>query len=80
MTRYLRVFLRGFVLVTLVAANTRQIASGRYVGAFIVGGLISAVWWANSSSQRESFAGAGALYAFGAAVGTVFGMWVGGGG
>lgn len=72
-----RTFLRGFVLVALVAANTRQIASGRYVGAFIVGGLISLVWWANSSSKREEFRGAGATYALGAAVGTVAGMWLG---
>ena len=72
-----RTFLRGFVLVALVAANTRQIAQGRYIGAFIVGGLISFVWWSNSSAKREQFTGAGAVYAFGAAVGTVAGMWLG---
>ncbi len=72
--RYLRVFLRGFILVALVSMNTRQVAGGHYVGAFVVGGLISAVWWANSSAKRESFAGSGALYALGAAVGTVTGM------
>ena len=66
--------MRGFVLVALVSANTRQIASGRYLGAFIVGGLISYVWWSNSSAKREQFTGAGALYAFGAACGTVAGM------
>ena len=75
---YLRVFLRGFILVALVAANTTQIARGQYIGAFLVGGLISFVWWANSSAQRESFKGAGVLYAFGAAVGTVAGMWLAG--
>jgi hypothetical protein len=75
---YVRVFLRGFVLVALVALNTRQVAGGRYLGAFVVGGLISLVWWANSSSKREAFKGAGALYAFGAACGTVLGMWLGG--
>jgi hypothetical protein len=75
--RFLRVFLRGFLLVALVAANTRQVSSGRYIGAFIVGGLISAVWWANSSAKRETFTGAGAVYAFGAAVGTVVGMYLG---
>jgi hypothetical protein len=73
----LRVFLRGFVLVSLVAMNTRQVASGRYLGAFLVGGLISLVWWSNSSAKREQFTGAGPLYALGAAVGTVFGMWLG---
>ena len=70
-------FLRGFLLVALVAANTRQIANGRYLGAFVVGGLISAVWWSNSSAKREQFSGAGVLYALGAAVGTVTGMYLG---
>jgi len=74
---YVRVFCRGFVLVALVALNTRQIASGNYLGAFMVGGLISAVWWSNSSKEREDVTGAGAVYAFGAACGTVFGMWLG---
>jgi hypothetical protein len=75
--RFLRVFLRGFVLVMLVSLNTRQVANGRYLGAFLVGGCISAVWWANSSAKREQFSGAGALYAAGAAVGTVVGMYLG---
>jgi hypothetical protein len=35
------------------------------------------VWWANSSAQREQFKGAGVVYAFGAACGTVLGMWLG---
>lgn len=73
-----RTFLRGFVLVALVAMNTRQVAGGRYLGAFLIGGLISAVWWSNSSAKREQFTGAGAVYAFGAALGTVTGMWLGG--
>jgi hypothetical protein len=75
--RYLRTFGRGFILVALVSMNTRQVAGGRYLGAFIVGGLISAVWWSNSSAKREQFTGAGALYAFGAACGTVLGMYLG---
>ena len=73
----LRTFLRGFVLVALVSLNTRQVASGRYLGAFVIGGLISAVWWSNSSAKRETFTGAAALYAFGAACGTVLGMYLG---
>jgi hypothetical protein len=73
----IQTFLRGFLLVTLVSLNTRQVAGGRYVSAFLVGGLISAVWWSNSSAKREQFTGAGALYAFGAACGTVLGMYLG---
>jgi hypothetical protein len=71
------VFLRGFVLVTLVSLNTRQIAHGSYPGAFMVGGMISLVWWQNSSAKREDVRGASLAYAFGAAVGTVLGMWLG---
>lgn len=77
MTAYARVFLRGFALVALVALNTRQIAAGNYPGAFMVGGTISAVWWANSSSKREDVRGAWLAYALGASFGTVFGMWLG---
>lgn len=70
-------FLRGFALVALVSLNTRQIAGGHYGGAFVVGGCISLVWWSNSSAKREDVKGAGAVYAFGAACGTVLGMWLG---
>jgi hypothetical protein len=72
-----RTFMRGFVLVALVAMNTRQVSGGRYLGAFVIGGLISFVWWANSSAKREQFKGAGVVYALGAACGTVVGMWLG---
>jgi hypothetical protein len=75
---YARIWLRGFLLVALVAMNTRQVASGQYGGAFICGGLISLVWWSNSSKHREDIQGAGPVYAFGAAVGTITGMWLGG--
>lgn len=74
---YVRIFMRGFTLVTLVALNTRQVSQGHYGGAFLVGGAISAVWWMNSSSKREDVRGAAVAYALGAAVGTVFGMWLG---
>lgn len=70
-------FGRGLLQVTLVSLNVTQVAQGHYVGAFVVGGMISAVWWANSSKHREDVPGAGAVYAFGAAVGTVTGMWIG---
>lgn len=73
---YLKLWLRGFVLVALVAANTRQIAAGNFAGAFVVGGLVSLVWWGNSSKNREDVPGAAWVYACGAASGTVFGMWV----
>ena len=73
---YLRLFLRGFVLVALTAMNVRQVSQGHYHGAFIVGGLISLVWWQNSSKHRPDVKGAGVAYALGAACGTVAGMMV----
>jgi hypothetical protein len=74
---YLRLWLRGFVQVSLVACQTTQIAKGSYNGAFVIGWLISAVWWSNSSAKRDDVKGAGAVYALGAACGTIAGMWVG---
>jgi hypothetical protein len=74
---YLRLWLRGFVQVSLVACQTAQIARNHFDGAFVVGWLISFVWWSNSSAKREDVKGAGAVYALGAACGTVVGMWVG---
>lgn len=77
MMPYARVFTRGFLIVACVALNTRQIAAGNYGGAFVVGAVISGLWWSNSSKKREDVTGAGVAYAFGAACGTVFGMWLG---
>jgi hypothetical protein len=71
-------FLRGFVLVSLVAANTTQIAQRHFGGAFIVGMGVSLVWWWNSSSKRPEIPGAAFAYAVGAACGTVTGMYLAG--
>jgi ABC-type Na+ efflux pump permease subunit len=60
-------------MVTLVSANTRQIATGHILGAVIVGFAISLLWYANSSKDRDNRPLAGYAYATGAAVGT----WVG---
>src|SRR5688572_8378302 len=48
---YVRVFMRGFLLVSLVSLNTTQIAAGNFPGAFVVGAAISLVWWSNSSKS-----------------------------
>ncbi len=71
-------FFRAFVMVTLVAANTRQIAQGHYRGAFLCGAAISAVWYLNvGKACDDKRPAAVAAYALGAAVGTVTGMWLG---
>ena len=76
MTRtYAVLFGRGFTIVFLTACNAFQIAHEHYVGAGIVGFLISFVWWFNArTSARSDVAYAGLTYAFGAATGTVAGM------
>lgn len=72
---YARIFLRGFTIVTLTAMNTSQIAQHDWFPAFVVGYLISAVWWSNAHSAGVTeLPHAGPVYAFGAACGTVFGM------
>lgn len=78
MKTYLQTFARGLLQVTLVAANTRQIATGHIGGAMGVGFLISLVWWSNSSKSRPDVRGAGVAYAAGAACGTAVGFFIAG--
>lgn len=75
---YVRIFLRGLAMVTLVACNTRQIAAGHITGAVGVGFLISWLWWSNSSKARPEGRGAGLAYALGAACGTALGFSIAG--
>ena len=72
------VALRGWLMVSLVALNTTQIARGNVGPAMAVGFCISLLWWGNSSKHRCDARGAGLAYATGAALGTLTGMWIGG--
>lgn len=76
--RYAAIFGRGLLMVTLVAANTTQIAAGAYGGAFAVGFLISAFWWSNArtSGKNDDLPYAWLAYSTGAACGTVTGMFL----
>jgi hypothetical protein len=71
------VFLRGWLMVSLVALNTVQIAHGRTLHAMVVGFCISYLWWGNSSRYRSEARWAGVVYATGAALGTLTGIWIG---
>lgn len=74
---YLSLFGRAFVQVALVAANVSQIATGHYAGAFVVGSLISFVWFLNArSAGRSELPGAAVVYALGAGCGTAMGMFL----
>lgn len=73
-----RIFLRGWLIVTLTSANVRQIAAGNYAHAFLVGYGISLVWWHNSRNAAKSDGKyAGWIYGLGAGVGTLTGMYLG---
>lgn len=70
-------FGQGFLIVALTSFNVRMISRGIWLGAFLTGFGISFVWWANSrSANRSDVPGARAVYALGAACGTVCGMWL----
>lgn len=78
MTELLGLFLRAWLIVTLVALNTRQIARGQYLRACITGFLLSWVWWTNAhSAAHDDTWVARLVYAAGGAVGTGTGMWIG---
>ena len=78
MSLYVRLFLRGVVIVTLTAWNVRHIAALQYPWAFAGGFGISFVWWGNSrTAAHQELRWGREVYASGAAVGTVIGMWLG---
>lgn len=67
-------FLTAYLQVLLVAVNTWQIANQKYVGAVIVGFLISLAWTFNV--RRAAFATwqERIVYCTGAALGTISGL------
>lgn len=71
-------FFRGVVYVGLQAANVVQLAKHHYGGAFVVGFLISLLWSWNVKAVATRNGWAGVVYSFGAAVGTVVGLYIAG--
>ena len=73
------IFLRGFVIVALVAWNVRHVAAGEYVAAFFTGSAISICWWLNAGMAYEARTNkrAALYYGAGAGLGTIAGMWLG---
>ena len=68
------IFAFAWAQVFLVAVNTWQIANSKYVGAVIVGFLISLVW--TSNVKRVAFATTAyrIIYCLGASAGTITGL------
>jgi hypothetical protein len=74
----LAIWWRAFQIVTCTALNVVQVSGGHYYMAFGTGGLLSFIWWTNTRTAAHSdVAGARFAYAFGAACGTMFGMFLG---
>lgn len=70
-------FIKAWLMVSLVALNTVQVSRGHYGPAVAVGFCISLLWWENSSKKRCDKPWAGVVYASGAALGTATGMIIG---
>jgi hypothetical protein len=71
----LKVFGRGFLIVSLTASNVAQIAAHHYAGGFLIGMAISVVWWGNAHRAAEdNDPWLRWCYGLGAGAGTVFGM------
>jgi hypothetical protein len=69
---------RGALLVTAVSLNVSQVAAHNYGHAFVTGALVSLMWWINAGKATSRKGTDAALaYGFGAAIGTVTGMWIG---
>lgn len=71
-------FGQGCIYVGLQAANVVQLARHHYGGAFVVGFLISLLWSWNVKGVANRSGWAGVVYASGAAIGTVAGMFIAG--
>ena len=78
MSPLLDIFCRGFLIVSLISRNTIQLAHGR-ITAPLVGFCIAVVWWMNArTANRVDGVMAMLSYAFGSALGTAMGLWLGG--
>ena len=78
MKSLLPIWWRAFAIVSCTAANVVNVSQGHFGAAFITGGVLSAIWWGNARTAAHSpVIGARYAYAFGAACGTIFGMYLG---
>lgn len=73
---YGSLFGTGVVQVCLVAINTWQISQSKWIGAFIVGFLISFVWTFNVKKVAFGNMWHRIAYAGGAAIGTILGLFI----
>ena len=73
-----RLWARAYVIVTCTALNVVNVSNHAWTLAFFSGGLLSFVWWGNARRAAVSTHALDAhAYAFGAACGTITGMYIG---
>ena len=70
----MRNFALAWLQVTLICLNTWQIANSKFIGAMIVGFLISLVWTFNVQDISKSCLKSKITYSLGAATGTASGL------
>jgi len=73
---HFRNFSTGLIQVMLVCVNTWQIANEKYLGAIIVGFLISLVWTLNVRAAAFGTIWQRLSYCLGAATGTALGLTI----
>lgn len=79
MRLYANLYARGFAIVCLTAINVVNVTHRHWLPAFVTGFGISLVWrWNARNAVRLDTRTADAVYALGAACGTVSGMWLSG--
>ena len=72
-------FGRGWLIVTMTAANVGMIAHGAYGQAMVVGFGISFVWYTNTGRASDDRSRAAQVaYSLGAAAGSGTGIWLAG--
>lgn len=73
---HIRNFSTGLIQVMLVVTNTWQIANEKYLGAIIVGFLISLVWTLNVRAAAFGTIWQRLSYCSGACTGTAIGLLI----
>jgi hypothetical protein len=73
----MKLFLTGFAQVFFVSINTYFLAHEMYLGVLVAAFMISLIWSFNVKKVAFGTNMDRIMYAFGATLGSVIGLWVG---